>query len=170
MCCLYYAWFCLTCILQLPTCVLSEILNEVVLQEGDKAYYRLALVCTTFRDTVPTDSFRRRAHFQWIDSKCFNKGCRGIQYLSTSRVFSLTLWKYSLLVDNLFSTGVATWSRFSESYRKEFLTMYTVDTCRECGMLFKNCTPGKPLNTGCIWICHYTQYWCHNYTETTSWV
>ncbi|XP_078126084.1 uncharacterized protein LOC144530394 isoform X2 [Sander vitreus] len=93
---------------ELPTCVHSEILNEVVLQEGDKAYLTLALVCTTFRDTVSTNAFRRRAHFQWLDS-------------------------------------VATWSRFSASYKKEFYTMYTVDTSCECGMFYKNCTPGKHL-------------------------
>ncbi|XP_078126085.1 uncharacterized protein LOC144530394 isoform X3 [Sander vitreus] len=56
-------------------------------------------------DTVSTNAFRRRAHFQWLDS-------------------------------------VATWSRFSASYKKEFYTMYTVDTSCECGMFYKNCTPG----------------------------
>ncbi|XP_035864474.1 uncharacterized protein LOC118496544 [Sander lucioperca] len=102
-------WWCISLMerFQIDGCqrVLSEILQEVLLQEGDKAYLTLALVCTTFRDTVSTNAFRRRAHFQWLDS-------------------------------------VATWRRFSASYKKEFYTMYTVDTCRECGMFYKNCTPG----------------------------
>ena len=53
----------LTSILQLPKSVLSDILTEVVLQEGDKAYIALALVCSSFRHIVSADMFRRRAHF-----------------------------------------------------------------------------------------------------------
>ena len=71
----------MTYILQMPTSVLDEILKEVVLQEGDNVYLTLALVCTTFRDIVSTNYLRRRAHFQWLDSKLFNSS--GIQYLST---------------------------------------------------------------------------------------
>ncbi|XP_034070554.1 uncharacterized protein LOC117562226 isoform X2 [Gymnodraco acuticeps] len=55
-------------ILELPNCLLSDLLMEVVLQEGDKAYSSLTLVCTTFRDTMSTVSFRRGAHFRWLES------------------------------------------------------------------------------------------------------
>ncbi|KAK1877909.1 MFS-type transporter [Dissostichus eleginoides] len=92
-------------ILELPNCLLSAILMEMVLQEGDKAYSTLALVCTTFRDTMSTVSFRRGAHFRWLDS-------------------------------------VATWSWFSASYKEDFRVMYTIDTCRGCLELYKNCKPG----------------------------
>ncbi|XP_054596462.1 uncharacterized protein [Nothobranchius furzeri] len=92
-------------ILELPDCVLSEVLKEVILLEGDKAYLTLALVCTTFRNTVSTISFRRQAHFLWLDS-------------------------------------VATWSMFSASHRKAFYAMYNIETCFECGKLYKNSTPG----------------------------
>ncbi|XP_033997421.1 uncharacterized protein LOC117491515 [Trematomus bernacchii] len=95
-------------ILELPNCVLAEILMEMVLQEGDKAYSTLALVCTTFRDTMSTVSFRRGAHFRWLES-------------------------------------VATWSWFSASYKEDFNVMYTVDTCRGCLELYKNCKPGRLL-------------------------
>ncbi|XP_034087817.1 uncharacterized protein LOC117556557 [Gymnodraco acuticeps] len=53
---------------ELPNCLLSDILMEIVLQEGEKAYSTLALVCTTFRDTMSTVSFRRGAHFRWLES------------------------------------------------------------------------------------------------------
>ncbi|CAL8335115.1 unnamed protein product [Boreogadus saida] len=53
---------------ELPKSVLSDILTEVVLQEGDKAYPTLALVCSTFRDIVSTDKFKRQAHFLWLNS------------------------------------------------------------------------------------------------------
>ncbi|XP_077359964.1 uncharacterized protein LOC144005567 isoform X1 [Festucalex cinctus] len=55
-------------ILELPLCILSDILKEVVLIEGDGAILKLAVVCTAFRNTVSTVSFRRQAHFQWLDS------------------------------------------------------------------------------------------------------
>ncbi|XP_035986151.1 uncharacterized protein LOC118559542 [Fundulus heteroclitus] len=54
-------------ILELSACLLSEILGEVVLLEGDQAYMTLGLVCTTFRDIMSTVGFRRRVHFQWFD-------------------------------------------------------------------------------------------------------
>ncbi|RVE71041.1 hypothetical protein OJAV_G00070140 [Oryzias javanicus] len=92
-------------ILQLPGSVLSEVLKEVVLLEGDGAYLTLALVCTAFRDIVSTTSFRRQAHFQWLDS-------------------------------------VATWSRFSASYKQDFYVMYSIGTCCGCGKLYKDNTPG----------------------------
>ena len=81
----------------MPTSVLDEIHKEVVLQEGDNVYLTLALVCTTFRDIVSTNYLRRRAHFQWLDSKLFNSS--GIQYLSTV-VFWISLWKCALLTHN----------------------------------------------------------------------
>ncbi|XP_078796155.1 uncharacterized protein LOC144988819 [Oryzias latipes] len=74
-------------------------------RSGIFTYLTLALVCTTFRDIVSTVSFRRRAHFQWLDS-------------------------------------VATWSRFSVSYRQEFYVMYNIGTCCGCRQLYKNNTPG----------------------------
>ncbi|KAM4599182.1 uncharacterized protein V3H82_002572 [Fundulus diaphanus] len=92
-------------ILELSACLLSEILGEVVLLEGDQAYMTLGLVCTTFRDIMSTVGFRRRVHFQWLDS-------------------------------------VANWGRFSLSYKEEFYTMYSIETCCECRTLYKKNTPG----------------------------
>ncbi|KAL3977890.1 ubiquitin-conjugating enzyme E2 D [Sarotherodon galilaeus] len=57
-------------ILELPACVLIDILEEVVLHEGDTAIFKLALVCSMFRDLVSTEYFRRRAHFKWLHSVC----------------------------------------------------------------------------------------------------
>ncbi len=51
---------------QLPLEVLSEILKEVVLEDGDSAYLTLSLVCRLFRDVVT-----KKAHFAWMDSKIF---------------------------------------------------------------------------------------------------
>lgn len=62
----------LTHILQLPACVLIDILEEVVLHEGDTAF-KLALACSMFRDLVSTEYFRRRAHFRGLHSKGFSK-------------------------------------------------------------------------------------------------
>ncbi|XP_025761105.1 uncharacterized protein LOC100712513 isoform X4 [Oreochromis niloticus] len=55
---------------ELPACVLIDILEEVVLNEGDTAIFKLALVCSMFRDLVSTEYFRRRAHFKWLHSVC----------------------------------------------------------------------------------------------------
>nr|XP_013765132.1 PREDICTED: uncharacterized protein LOC102195377 [Pundamilia nyererei] len=55
---------------QLPACVLIDILEEVVLHEGDTAICKLALVSSMFRDLVSTEYFRRRAHFKWLHSVC----------------------------------------------------------------------------------------------------
>ncbi|KAK0134263.1 hypothetical protein N1851_030173 [Merluccius polli] len=63
--------------IQMPTSVLYEILKEVVLQEGDKVFLTLALVCTTFRDIVSTNYLKRRAHFQWLD-RYVGTGKRGV--------------------------------------------------------------------------------------------
>ena len=64
-------------------------------------------------------------------------------------------------------TGVATWSRFSATYKKAFCTMYTIDTCLGCGRLYKNCTPGIHLIQYLIvLVSDYTQY--HNYALITS--
>ncbi|XP_070407764.1 uncharacterized protein [Nothobranchius furzeri] len=57
-------------ILELPEHVLMDILDEVVLHEGDTAIFKLALVCSMFRDLVSTEYFRRRAHFKWLHSVC----------------------------------------------------------------------------------------------------
>ncbi|XP_057688643.1 uncharacterized protein LOC130913794 [Corythoichthys intestinalis] len=55
-------------LLELPDVLTTIILEEVVLQEGDRAIGTLALVCSTFRDLVSTEYFRRRAHFKWLNS------------------------------------------------------------------------------------------------------
>ncbi|KAF6726835.1 hypothetical protein FQA47_010553, partial [Oryzias melastigma] len=39
-------------------------------QKGDPAILKLALVCSTFRDHVSSEHFRRRAHFKWLRSVC----------------------------------------------------------------------------------------------------
>lgn len=56
---------------QLPLEVLSEILMEVVLEDGDSAYLTLSLVCRLFRDVVTNEMFCKKAHFAWMDSKIF---------------------------------------------------------------------------------------------------
>ncbi len=62
--------------IQLPLEVLSEILKEVVLEDGDSAYLTLSLVCRLFRDVVTNDVFRKKANFAWMDSKiCFVLRC-----------------------------------------------------------------------------------------------
>ncbi|RVE69020.1 hypothetical protein OJAV_G00073560 [Oryzias javanicus] len=57
-------------LLKFPACVLSNILQEVVLMEGDPAILKLALVCSSFRDIVSAETFRRQAHFKWLHSVC----------------------------------------------------------------------------------------------------
>ncbi len=56
---------------QLPLEVLSEILKEVVLEDGDSAYLTLSLVCRLFRDVVTNYVFRKKTHFAWMDSKIY---------------------------------------------------------------------------------------------------
>ncbi|XP_077100029.1 uncharacterized protein LOC143750744 [Siphateles boraxobius] len=58
---------------ELPPLVLREILLEVVLQDGDVAIGSLALTC---RCIVSMESFRREAHFRWLDSVVNWKACR----------------------------------------------------------------------------------------------
>ena len=103
------------------TSVLYVILKEVLIQEGHNVYQTLALVCSTFRDIVSTNYLKRRAHFQWLDSKTFNSSA--IQYLSTVVIFIVSMEICSF--DSTWS--VATWSKFSAMYRKAFCTMYTID-------------------------------------------
>ncbi|XP_067284043.1 uncharacterized protein [Pseudorasbora parva] len=91
-------------ILMLPDAVLSEILLHVVLEEGDAALLNLSLVCSKFRSLVDTDSFRKRAHFSWLDS-------------------------------------VTKWRPRSVSCQ-EFYQMYTLQPCRHCNEVYKNCLPG----------------------------
>ncbi|KAG1958985.1 hypothetical protein F2P79_006884 [Pimephales promelas] len=89
-------------ILMLPDAVLSEILLHVVLEEGDSGLLNLSSVCSKFRSLVDTDSFRRRAHFCWLDS-------------------------------------VTNWRR--KTYQ-EYYQMYTLQPCRHCNDVYKNCLPG----------------------------
>ncbi|XP_054587519.1 uncharacterized protein [Nothobranchius furzeri] len=93
----------------LPERVLMDILEEVVLHEGDTAIFKLALVCSMFRDLVSTEYFRRRAHFKWLHSEDFS---------------------------------VCTWSRFSEKYREQYLNMYSIEICLQCGDQYKHCPGG----------------------------
>ncbi|XP_076580283.1 uncharacterized protein LOC143316287 [Chaetodon auriga] len=58
-----------TPIFKLPPEILEEVLLEVVLQEGDMAYLRLTLTCRAFRDITGNPSFRKRAHFAWLDGE-----------------------------------------------------------------------------------------------------
>lgn len=53
---------------QMPLMVIEDILLDTVLEEGDKAFLKLSLVCRLFRDIVGQQSFRARAHFEWLDS------------------------------------------------------------------------------------------------------
>ncbi|KAG1955417.1 hypothetical protein F2P79_008499 [Pimephales promelas] len=89
----------------LPASVLEDIFIDLVLQEGDEAILKLALVCTRFRDLVTREGFRRRAHFLWLDS-------------------------------------VTNWTVFSPYYKAEYYKMYKLETCRQCGDVYKHCTPG----------------------------
>lgn len=52
----------------LPTELLRQILLEVIFEEGDGAYLTLSLVCKRFHNIVGQQSFRRKAHFAWLDS------------------------------------------------------------------------------------------------------
>ncbi|XP_058618391.1 uncharacterized protein LOC131531573 [Onychostoma macrolepis] len=67
---------------ELPPLVLREILLEVVLQDGDVAIGSLALTCRCFNSIVSMESFRREAHFRWLDSvvnwKAFSENFRNL--------------------------------------------------------------------------------------------
>ncbi|XP_056093487.1 uncharacterized protein LOC130072421 isoform X2 [Rhinichthys klamathensis goyatoka] len=67
---------------ELPPLVLREILLEVVLQDGDVAIGSLALTCRCFNSIVSMESFRREAHFRWLDSvvnwKAFSENVRNL--------------------------------------------------------------------------------------------
>ncbi|XP_060733163.1 uncharacterized protein LOC132850542 [Tachysurus vachellii] len=91
-------------ILMLPDSVLSEILLHVVVEEGGSGLLNLSLVCSKFRSLVDTDSFRRRAHFCWLDS--------------------VTNWREKSVT-------------CQENYQ-----MYTLQPCRHCNEIYKNCLPG----------------------------
>uniref|UniRef100_A0A8C6SRF9 CxC7-like cysteine cluster associated with KDZ transposases domain-containing protein n=1 Tax=Neogobius melanostomus TaxID=47308 RepID=A0A8C6SRF9_9GOBI len=39
-------------------------------------------------------------------------------------------------------SGVCTWSKFSPAFKKEYYRMYSISTCRSCGDLYKDSTPG----------------------------
>lgn len=54
---------------QLPLVVLRAILLEVVVHDGDVAIRTLALTCSCFNNIVCMESFRREAHFRWLDSR-----------------------------------------------------------------------------------------------------
>ncbi|CAL8398067.1 unnamed protein product [Boreogadus saida] len=108
--------YCGVLMLMLPKSVLSDILTEVVLQEGDKAYSTLALVCSTFKNIVSTDRLKRQAHFLWLNSKC----------ISERRHYMVC--------------------RVSANYRAEFYTMCSIGTCMALcraelrSRLYKVCT------------------------------
>lgn len=129
--------------LQLPPCLLLDIFEEVVLQEGHKALLTLALVCTTFRDLVSSDDFRRRAHFQWLNSKCVYNCAMMCVLQMMSFLCLVWLNRVVLFGSNYFFlyTRVTTWSGYSAEYRKEFYKMYSIDTCRGCGRLYRNSPP-----------------------------
>ncbi len=55
-------------IIQLPSELLRHILLDVVYEEGDGAFLTLSLVCRKFYDIINRQSFRRKAHFAWLDS------------------------------------------------------------------------------------------------------
>ncbi len=45
---------------------------NVVKEDGDVAFFRLSLTCWLFHDVVCEASFRKEAHFAWLDSKLFH--------------------------------------------------------------------------------------------------
>uniref|UniRef100_A0A8C1V931 C2H2-type domain-containing protein n=1 Tax=Cyprinus carpio TaxID=7962 RepID=A0A8C1V931_CYPCA len=67
---------------QLPLVVLRAILLEVVVHDGDVAIRTLALTCSCFNNIVCMESFRREAHFRWLDSvvnwKAFSENFRSL--------------------------------------------------------------------------------------------
>lgn len=133
----------------MPDAVLSEILLHVVLEEGDAALLNLSLVCSKFRSLVDTDSFRKRAHFCWLDSMYFLlhiwlKMFKIAPYHSISQLLCLNVY----LCNNAFFlccsfqyTGVTKWRTKSEPCQ-EFFKMYTLQPCRHCNEVYKNCLPG----------------------------
>ncbi|KTG30239.1 hypothetical protein cypCar_00027344 [Cyprinus carpio] len=67
---------------ELPLVVLRAILLEVVVHDGDVAIRTLALTCSCFNNIVCMESFRREAHFRWLDSvvnwKAFSENFRSL--------------------------------------------------------------------------------------------
>ncbi len=70
-------------LLQMPPDILRYILVNVVKEDGDVAFFRLSLTCWLFHGVVCEASFRKEAHFAWLDSKLFNS------YIFTSTQFFL---------------------------------------------------------------------------------
>ncbi|XP_072568812.1 uncharacterized protein [Paramormyrops kingsleyae] len=56
-----------TTLYQLPPEILTKILKDVILSDGETAYRTLSLVCREFRDVIGNDAFRREVHFSWLD-------------------------------------------------------------------------------------------------------
>ena len=149
----------------MPTSVLDEILKEVVLQEGDNVYLTLALVCTTFRDIVSTNYLRRRAHFQWLDSKLFNSS--GIQYLSTV-VFWISLWNCALLTHNFVTQVLLHGVGFLQRTKKLSAPCTPLTPALDVDDYIKTAHQVYILYSTwwCWYLCDYTQY--HNYALITS--
>ncbi|KAI7814029.1 hypothetical protein IRJ41_006645 [Triplophysa rosa] len=63
---------------EMPPEILWCILLTVVTEDGDGAFLRLSLTCKIFRGIVTKPSFRKQAHFIWLDSvinwRAFSKG------------------------------------------------------------------------------------------------
>ncbi|XP_067305511.1 uncharacterized protein [Pseudorasbora parva] len=53
---------------KMPPEILRHILMDVVKEDGDVAFFRLSLTCRLFNDVVCEASFRKEAHFAWLDS------------------------------------------------------------------------------------------------------
>ena len=56
-------------ITDLPSELLSLILKEVVLSDGDTAYLKLSLVCKKFQCIITREGFKKGCHFDWLLSK-----------------------------------------------------------------------------------------------------
>ncbi len=56
----------------MPPDILKHILMNVVKEDGDVAFFRLSMTCWLFHGVVCEASFRKEAHFAWLDSKLFN--------------------------------------------------------------------------------------------------
>ncbi len=99
---------------------------NVVKEDGDVAFFRLSLTCWLFHGVVCEASFRKEAHFAWLDSKLFNF------YIFTSTQFFFIL-HYTLRLNrkciklcselfnilNLFLTiGIVNWSAYSSDYKE----------------------------------------------------
>lgn len=53
---------------KMPPDILRYILMNVVKEDGDVAFFRLSLTCWLFHGVVCEASFRKEAHFAWLDS------------------------------------------------------------------------------------------------------